>query len=184
MTAQMAGHWSDQLVTLRACSEAVVWARTQPDLAAAWASCERGDWLLWLAGRICQPNSAAHRQVVRAAVGCARLALPLFTAAYPDDPRPRQALDAAEAWALGTGTQAAASAAASAASAAWAAAWAAASAASAAASAAWAAASDASAARAAWAAWAAASDASADIVRGLIPTLASDGFDPTWEGRR
>ena len=44
-------HWTDGLVTLGACDDAVAWAKTQPDLAAAWVTCDRGDWMLWLAGR-------------------------------------------------------------------------------------------------------------------------------------
>jgi hypothetical protein len=93
-------HWSESLVAMGACAEAVVWARTQPDLPTAWAACERGDWLLWLAGRTCgERGSAAHRRLVLAACACARLALPIWEAQYPDDTRPRVAIETAEAWA-------------------------------------------------------------------------------------
>jgi hypothetical protein len=44
-------NWVDRLRQLHACSEAVEWARTQPDLETAWENCERGDWMLWIAGR-------------------------------------------------------------------------------------------------------------------------------------
>jgi hypothetical protein len=44
-------HWSDALVSLGACRASVEWAKTQPDLETAWATCERGDWMLWLVGK-------------------------------------------------------------------------------------------------------------------------------------
>lgn len=40
------------LRSLDACSEAVTWAETQPDLQTAWTQCHRGDWMLWLAARL------------------------------------------------------------------------------------------------------------------------------------
>ena len=93
-------HWSTQLDAMGACSDAVAWARTQPSLAAAWRTCKRGDWMLWLAGRrIGTSGSRAHRRVVLAAAKCARLALPIWTAEHPDDDRPRLAIVAAERWA-------------------------------------------------------------------------------------
>ena len=36
---------------------------------------------------------------VRLAIWCARQVLPIFEAKHPDDPRPRSAIEAAEAWA-------------------------------------------------------------------------------------
>lgn len=36
---------------LGACEEGLVYAATQPSMAATWANCERGHWMLWLAGR-------------------------------------------------------------------------------------------------------------------------------------
>src|SRR3990172_72416 len=47
----MKAHWTDELVKMDACAEAVEWARTQPSLARAWRVCPRGDWMLWLAGK-------------------------------------------------------------------------------------------------------------------------------------
>ena len=52
-------HWTDRLVELQACKEAVEWARTQPDFATAWATCQRGDWMEWLLGELkCWPDGA------------------------------------------------------------------------------------------------------------------------------
>ena len=70
-------HWSD-LLPPDACTSAVEWARSQPDYATAWAKCPRGDWLLWLVGKIDggKPFSARRKPIVRAAARCATLALP------------------------------------------------------------------------------------------------------------
>ena len=70
-------HWTEALVKLKACEEAVKWAKGYPSLQAAWDVCERGDWILWLAGRVAgPPDSDSRRKLVDAAVRCARLALP------------------------------------------------------------------------------------------------------------
>ena len=73
MTAR---HWTEEwLVALDACPEAVAWARGYPTLRAAWAACERADWMLWLADRLAGPwGSASHRQLAGAAVACAETA--------------------------------------------------------------------------------------------------------------
>ena len=38
------GHWTDQIVALGPCPEALAWLRTQPDAETAWATCSRGEW--------------------------------------------------------------------------------------------------------------------------------------------
>lgn len=52
-------HWTDDLVRLQACDDAVEWARGYDTMDAAWAACERGDWMLWLACRWPAPTSCA-----------------------------------------------------------------------------------------------------------------------------
>ena len=172
--------WSDALLDHSACSEAIDWAATQPNLPTAWAVCQRGDWMLWLAAQCCQPGDDLHRSVVRAAAEIAGTVGHLVPA---DEPRPAAALAAALAWAdypsedRRDAARAARDAAWAAAGAAGAAAWAAARAAAGAAGAAGAAWAAEAAAGAAWdAAWAAAGaagvislSASADIVRRHIP---------------
>lgn len=37
-----------KLQELHACSEAIAWAKTYPNLQAAWDACERCDWMIWL----------------------------------------------------------------------------------------------------------------------------------------
>ena len=179
------------LKDLRACEEAVEYAAQFPDLQSAWDACERGAWMLWLAGRYSgEPGGEGRRPLVLAACACARLSL---VHVPQGELRPLKAIETAEAWVRGDATPEqvrasaeaawAAAAEAARASASWAAAWAAASAAEAEASArasapwaaAWAASSAAAAAAAsASAAWAAAArdetlKTCADIVRQFYP---------------
>ncbi|TXH42411.1 MAG: hypothetical protein E6Q97_35780 [Desulfurellales bacterium] len=63
---------------------------------------KRGDWMLWLLGRLAgPPMSALRRPLVGAAAECARLALPVFERRYPGDARPRAALDLCDRFAHG-----------------------------------------------------------------------------------
>ena len=83
-----------KLIELRACQEALRWAKGQTDDASAWATCERGDWMLWLLGRIAGPPwSDSRKPLVLAACECARLALP-----YTKNPRVLACIETAEAW--------------------------------------------------------------------------------------
>jgi hypothetical protein len=85
---------NETLRSLRACDSAIAWAQTQPDAATAWSSCERGDWLLWLAKRV----GVDRARLVQAACACARQALQYIPAG---EDRPRLAIETAEAWARG-----------------------------------------------------------------------------------
>ena len=92
-----------------ACTDAREWLagerRRRPAEGGAtlrdrWDACDRGDWLLWLAARV----GVDRRLVVRAAVACAREALPIYERARPGDTRVRTCLDVAEAWTRGEAT--------------------------------------------------------------------------------
>lgn len=89
-------HWSIVLNDngLEAPEEIRTWARAQPTAEAAWASCERGDWLLWVAYRI----NLNRKLVTLATCACVRLALPHVR---QGDMRPLHAIETAEAWARG-----------------------------------------------------------------------------------
>ena len=92
-------HWSKVLVYHGACHEAVEWARTQKSATAAWNNCERGDHMLWIAGKLSgDPDSASRKLVVLAACACARLSLGFV---LPGEARPLKAIETAEAWARG-----------------------------------------------------------------------------------
>jgi hypothetical protein len=71
-------HWTDALVRLKACRDAVDWSRKQPDPATAWRECKRGDWMLWLLGKLehSEPWSDERKRLVRCAVECAAEAEP------------------------------------------------------------------------------------------------------------
>ena len=84
---------------LEACPEAIKWLRGQPDVTTAWNNCERGDWMLWLVGKLSgQPGSEARKKLVLAACGCARLSLKYIPA---DEVRPLKAIQTAESWGRG-----------------------------------------------------------------------------------
>ena len=70
---------------LNACQEVKDWVTEQ-----AWQQCERGDWMLWLAAHICR-----REDVVLAACACAETSLHFFEEKYPNDKRPRQAIETA-----------------------------------------------------------------------------------------
>ena len=89
------------LVELNACSEAREWASGK-SLAAVWKTCKRGDWLLWLCGKMAdKPNWPTHKEVVLAACDCAELSLKHVP---PGEERPRKCLETVRAWAAGNAT--------------------------------------------------------------------------------
>jgi len=91
-------HWSDKL-TYSPCAEALTWLKTQPDAQTAWNKSERGDWMLYHAGKLAgEPGSDARHPLVLAACECARLVLPHVKAG---ENRPLIAIETAERWARG-----------------------------------------------------------------------------------
>jgi len=57
------------LKRIGACEEATFWLRDRPAISwqAAWESCERGDWMLWLIGRFAwapRLGTAPHRRLI------------------------------------------------------------------------------------------------------------------------
>lgn len=90
----MTAHWTDALVQLDACEDAIIWALGYDSLAAAWAACVRGDWMLWLAGRMSgEPDSTDRKRLVACACACARLSLP-----HTSDPRVLACIETTERW--------------------------------------------------------------------------------------
>ena len=88
------------LKALDPCPDALAWAKKQRTPAAAWKACKRGDWMLWLLGRLSgPPESASRKKLVLCACECARLALKYVPAG---EGRPRRAIETAEAWVRGT----------------------------------------------------------------------------------
>lgn len=74
----MNAHWSEKLMALSACNNAIAYARTKPSLAAAWRDCERADWKLWLVGKLVgaqAPETRARRKLAGCTADCAATAL-------------------------------------------------------------------------------------------------------------
>ena len=89
--------WIKPINEMGACSEAIKWLGDYDNLADAWAVCERGDWMLWLLGKLSgEPESDSRRKLVLCACKCARVALPYVQAG---EERPLKAIETAEAWA-------------------------------------------------------------------------------------
>jgi hypothetical protein len=84
---------------LRACSEAVKWAEGK-SLAEVWEQCERADWLLWLCVKMMgEKGWPTHEEIVLVTCDIVETSLHFFEEKYPDDKRPRQAIEASRAWA-------------------------------------------------------------------------------------
>ncbi len=87
---------SRQLRQLHACKEAYKWVGKKT-LTEAWATCERGDWMLWYAAKV----NIDRKSLMKAACACARLALPYLPS---DELRPARAIETAERWIDGGAT--------------------------------------------------------------------------------
>ena len=86
---------------LGACSSAIGWAHGKT-LHVVWETCDRGDWLLWLAGKMADKKGwPTRKQVVLAACACAETALKYVP---KGEDRPKKAIQTARAWARGKAT--------------------------------------------------------------------------------
>jgi len=89
--------WLTDLKAHEPCTGGYQWARDNniASLAEAFAKLERGDWWLWLASAY--KVELDKPRLVTFAADCAERALPKFEDRYPDDARPRKAIEAARA---------------------------------------------------------------------------------------
>ena len=85
------------LKNLNACSESLSWANKRKTSRNAWLSCPRGDWLLWLAGRI----GIDKNLIILAACDIAESVLHLVP---ENEERPRKAIETARAFIAGKAT--------------------------------------------------------------------------------
>ena len=86
---------------LGACPEAQRWARGK-SLAVAWKTCKRGDWLLWLCGKMAdKPDWPTRKEIVLAACDCVELALKHVP---EGEDSPRKCVETARAWTIGKAT--------------------------------------------------------------------------------
>ena len=65
------------------------------DFKRIYDLCERGDWLIWL---LYNSNHLNKVTAVKIAVVCAEHVIPIFENKYPNDKRPRLAIEAALDW--------------------------------------------------------------------------------------
>ena len=77
------------LLELNACDDAQRWAEGKT-LAEVWATCRRGDWMLWLATRY---GDVPRKTIVAIACGVAEPAL-----IHATDPRPAECLAVVRRW--------------------------------------------------------------------------------------
>ena len=65
-----------KLQDLNACITAVKWSRQFATSQEAWDKCERGDWMLWLIGKMndSKPYSDGRKPLVATSLRCVRLA--------------------------------------------------------------------------------------------------------------
>src|ERR1035437_7035790 len=80
-----------------ACQEAVAWIKKSKltTCAKAWATCKRGDWMIWM---LREAGKMDKSMAVKIACECAMHVLPIFEKKYSTDKRPRQAIETALAW--------------------------------------------------------------------------------------
>ena len=91
-----------KLKKLHACHEAVEWAEQFNSMQEAWDKCIRGDWMLWLLGKLSgDPDSDSRKELVMIACKCARLALKHVP---KGEKRPLKAIKTAEKWTRGKAT--------------------------------------------------------------------------------
>ena len=81
--------FSASLTKLGACGEAATWAKNK-SLSEVWATCRRGDWLLWLIARY---GDAPRKTAVAIACDVAETA-----SAFTTDPRPAECLAVVRRW--------------------------------------------------------------------------------------
>ena len=96
---------ADRINHLHPCEDAATWADgyTSPD--EAWRECQRGDWMLWLLGKLSgTPESDDRKKLVLCAMECARLVLPIYEKRFTSDNRVRACIETAERWANGQAT--------------------------------------------------------------------------------
>lgn len=83
----------DKLITMKACPQAIAWVGKK-QLKSAWATCERGDWMLWFAGGL----EVDRKLIVLAGCDCAEIALQYVPT--PED-RPAKVIQVTRYWCEG-----------------------------------------------------------------------------------
>ena len=90
-----------------ACPEGIAWVKKQKikSDSQAWRELHRSDWMIWLAEKRGIWNKLDPTKLRLFACDCAEQALPIYEKDYPDDKRPRKAVETARLFAEGKATQ-------------------------------------------------------------------------------
>ena len=89
-------HWSNYFAKRDACKDALVGVEKYPTFQSWWDDCQRADWMLWGLSRL----NPVPIEFWKSVVMCARSVLPNFESVFPDDNRPRKAIETRERWIL------------------------------------------------------------------------------------
>jgi hypothetical protein len=101
MIEMNAQEFGNLLNELNACDTAKDWAIGK-SFAEVWNTCDRGDWLLWLASQmIGKEGWFDHNQIVLAAIECAESCLKYIA---KDKSQPKECLDIVRLWIAGKAT--------------------------------------------------------------------------------
>lgn len=101
MPTDLQNDWQTDLATHVPCADGLRWC-VDNDIASqaeAFAKVTRPDWYCWLAQTY--RVRLDHTALVTFAVDCAERVLPIYEARYPDDMRPRIAIETARRWTAG-----------------------------------------------------------------------------------
>ena len=90
-----------------ACPEGIAWVKENKieSDSQAWRELHRSDWMIWLAEKRGIWNKLDPTKLRLFACDCAEQALPIYEKDYPDDKRPRKAVETARLFAEGKATQ-------------------------------------------------------------------------------
>ena len=90
-----------------ACHEGIAWVKENKikSDSQAWKKLHRSDWMIWLAEKRGIWNKLDPTKLRLFACDCAEQVLPIFEKDYPDDKRPRKAVETARLFAEGKATQ-------------------------------------------------------------------------------
>ncbi len=90
----------DFILEYSPCEEARAWLRAGKfkTMAEAWDACPRGDWMMWT---LRKTGKAERKTLVALVCDFADRVLPFYEKKFVNDPRPREAIAAARAYANG-----------------------------------------------------------------------------------
>jgi len=86
----------EEFLDLNPCYESIQFMKSVDyDLMRAWNECHRGDWLIWF---LRKTNRLNKDHSVKIAIACAEHVLFKFEEKYPENNKPKQAIEAAKRW--------------------------------------------------------------------------------------